>query len=129
MRCAKAAQEIAATVKDDAYITKVLGILQTDGMFAFFLYLLSEDEDKANKIIDNSETLLIEYKLLPEKSYIRSNTLHKDLQPITQDLDKLFFAKDILETTLVYARYYAKAVNDKNPHDNGQPQEQNGAPQ
>ena len=103
-------------------VTKALGVLREDGVYACFLYLLAKEqpskEDKKKNIKSTGE-VLVKYMLelldnlkidwnkpannQPEDilSFIVSN------EKIT--LERLLLTKEILEQMLIYARYGAKA--------------------
>ena len=89
-------------------ITKSLGVLQENGVYAFFLYLDYRKEEKgAPQIRDRSLELLRhgEIDLLQN-----SNDHFVDVQQLTNDLDQLLLARQLLEQMLIYARYHAKAL-------------------
>ncbi|OAB62042.1 hypothetical protein AY599_22845 [Leptolyngbya valderiana BDU 20041] len=97
-------------------VTKALGVLQEDGVYACFLYLLAREKE-------NGEAVVLEMLNLLEGLGFGWTKPQKDgkddLSPdavlkhitkhITQDLDRLLLAKETLEQMLIYARYGAKA--------------------
>ncbi len=113
MKCAKYGSEIASVSgNDETLITKALGVLQEDGMYAFFLYLASQKKDTSNAIKDAAFIFLKQDEILghifdPEKDVLKA--IRDDL---SGKLDELLFAKELLERTLVYARYHAKALGN-----------------
>jgi len=81
-KCAEYGNNIAnISDNNETIINKSLGVLQEDGVYAFFLYLES-----------------------------RGNKEKKVTSKVTKNLDHLLFTKNMLERTLVYARYHAKAL-------------------
>lgn len=84
-------------------ITKSLGVLQEDGVFAFYVYLKSEKEETIEK-----ETIKLLNKVFKKNM---SYTL-EDIRNITDDINTLLFAKSLIEKTLIYARYQAKSMSD-----------------
>lgn len=107
-KCAYYAKEIAEVVKEEALIGKVLGVLQENGVYAFYLYALSLKE-KAKAIVNQSSKLLKAHDLIGNNEVTSFNV--KDIiAPLTNNIDNLFFAKELLERMLVYARYHAKAL-------------------
>ena len=124
--CAWYGDQIAGSVnekfkdknKTDNHITKSIGVLQEDGVYAFFLYQASRGSEKEGKKSDE--------KLAVEELSARAMELLKDpriailpqtaneplaaIQELADDLDKLLLAKQLLEQTLIYARYHAKAL-------------------
>ncbi len=114
---AQHAQEIIKQTGDkkasdvDNTITKALGVLQEDGVYACFLYLLAREKENGKTVVlemialleglgfgwgkpenDNPETIL---------QYVSNK--------VTADLERLLLAKETLEQMLIYARYGAKA--------------------
>ncbi len=97
----------------DNPVTKSLGVLQEQGVYACVLYLL------ANKY---RTVLLPLYDLLKElPAFHSSPDLPKDAKDVLKfysdnvcnDLDRLLLVKDLYEQTLIYARYGAKAAKAK----------------
>lgn len=106
---AKHAQKIVAALKSDPTkaenaITKTLGVLQENGVYACFLYLRAR-EDNGGKIIAQMRALLDALGI--------GNSSQDDLEyakQLTQTLTTLLLAKEALEQMLIYARYGAKAA-------------------
>lgn len=110
---AQHAQKIVEALKSDPKkaeisLTKTLGVLQEDGVYACFLYLLAREKDIATTIIDQMcamcallTTLDIPNESADHLEYARS---------LTVDLNTLLLAKEALERLLIYARYGAKAA-------------------
>lgn len=108
-------------------ITKSLGILQENGVYAFFLYLASQikphDQGKDNKrsqaarALGNQATDLLRHKWLKLIQVSDGETRYKEAMEairaengLAGDLDQLLLAKRLLEQALIYARYHAKAL-------------------
>ncbi|MEW6735563.1 MAG: hypothetical protein AB1489_30005 [Acidobacteriota bacterium] len=106
-------------------ITKALGVVQEQGIYAGMLYLLSRG-DKEKQIADKVINQLV--ALLREES-LRSFTLTEGLvvNPTPQQLlnhfatsicakpvQTLLLVKNLFEQTLMYARYSAKARQEQN---------------
>ena len=108
LKCAECGSKIPQSNKDETLITKSLGVLQEDGVYAFFLYLASRGEKElAKRIIEQTFSLL--------KNQITSikdagEPLSAIREKLADNLDSLLLAKQLLERTLVYARYHAKAL-------------------
>lgn len=108
------AKEIMAVKEEDKkkkakelfnFITKSLGILQENGVFAFFIFLRSEKEKtKIGNIIEKRTV-----KLLRENVSNQLDTDLEKIQLLTEDVNTLLFAKSLIEKTLIYARYQAKS--------------------
>jgi len=117
--CMKYGQDIPKTKDDETLITKALGVLQENGPYALFLYLeKKKKKDSTTDIASNTCKSLL--KLIGEKELkpfmnppqgnISIKTLTDWLIGVSKDIDKLFLFKKIIEQTLLYARYYAKAL-------------------
>lgn len=118
---AKTAQEIikqTARPKNagevENLITKALGVLQENGVYAALLYLYSRSgNDKAvaeqarNKLLDLLSKLEIGLPKLP--GYDAKNALEFMTNSVCDNLDRLLLVKQVWEQTLIYARYGAKA--------------------
>jgi hypothetical protein len=93
------------------HITKSLGILQEDGVYAFFLFQISRGErerEGAKKLNDQAISL---FRLAGIKGFQESrNPLEAVRNELANDLDQLLLAKRLLEQSLIYARYHAKAL-------------------
>lgn len=108
----------------DTLITKALGVLQEQGLYALVLFCDSHKEEKGTGEIKNNI-----FNLLKEQKLI-TNTSSADLTAelikengLLSNLDELFFAIFLIEKTLVYARYHAKALKKEGA---GQGQESGG---
>jgi hypothetical protein len=112
------AQQVREALKKNAenHITKSLGILQEDGVYAFFLYqeARKSEKDGANRLGEQAARLLSEkIDLLPQGT----TSTKQALEVIRNsgglaNLDQLLLAKRLLEQTLIYARYHAKAMEE-----------------
>ena len=90
------------------YIDKALGVLSNDGVYAYFVYV------KANEI---DSVFLNEIK--PITKFIGNDNIEQELnqaffEKLSNNLSDLLFFRDILEKILIYARYHAKAMGEKN---------------
>lgn len=108
-------------------ITKSLGILQEDGVYACFLYLASQvkpERDKAKESNASKAARALANKaaeflandslglLPPNASGDYQQAMREIRKPggLADNLDDLLLAKRLLEQTLIYARYHAKAL-------------------
>jgi hypothetical protein len=107
-----AAQNDNAKPKDvENTVTKALGVLQENGVYACFLYLYASEGKTGEKIAAESLALFeaLEFPTPP------ANPSSKDVlgyvaEEVTKDnLSRLLLAKETLEQMLIYARYGAKA--------------------
>lgn len=123
---AKHAQAVIANTKDskssdiENTVTKALGVLQEDGVYACFLYLLAKEKDRGKKVIEQMLDLLEGLGFgwnKPVKEDGTTNLLPEVVlkhinDHVTQDLERLLLSKETLEQMLIYARYGAKARQD-----------------
>ena len=111
--CARYGNKIASSKAGEKLIRNSLGVLQEDGVYAFFLFLESSKEDKAKNIKDETFKLLSNDEILKDTIGDEKEPLKVLREKFNDNLDELLFAKEILERTLVYARYHAKALEEK----------------
>jgi hypothetical protein len=104
LECAELGQDIAKDGVDENAIRNALGVLQEHGIYAFFLYCGAKGEPK---ISDKSMCFLKSRRLLPADTET-SNLFERLREAFSTDLQKLLFAKELLERALVYGRYHAK---------------------
>jgi len=97
-------------------IQGALAVLEGQGVYALFLFLLAKNSSVAKQIIQKLKALL---KGTPQQSPLLLSDEEDVLAAIsdanagiTHDLDKLLLAHDLLRQALTYARYHAK-VDDK----------------
>ncbi|EKQ67324.1 hypothetical protein OsccyDRAFT_3581 [Leptolyngbyaceae cyanobacterium JSC-12] len=123
---AQHAQAVIANTKDSKSsdvkntVTKALGVLQEDGVYACFLYLLAKEKELGKKVIEQMLDLLEGLGFGWNKPVNEDGTIN--LSPgavlkhisdhVTQDLKRLLLAKEMLEQMLIYARYGAEARQD-----------------
>ena len=113
--CAKYGFKIAEKTKNDTLITKALGVLQEQGVYAFFLFLKSrgraEREAALSMIIDSGDLIAEIFDNLKNEDFQKdwSDILRKN---ILDNLDNLFLVLQLLEQTLIYARYHAKSFKE-----------------
>jgi len=97
--------------KTENHITKSLGVLQEDGVYAFFLYQASRGEREkkgAEELRNTARALLKEAGI--EAFQNANDPLAAVRENLANDLDQLLLAKRLLEQALIYARYHAKAL-------------------
>ncbi|AKJ38797.1 hypothetical protein [Methanosarcina barkeri] len=97
-------------------VTKTLGVLQENGVYACILYLQSRssDNDKkiSNSVMNNLFKMTELIKIKPPVDSSSTDKLSFVSDYICKDLDTLFLTKQLWEQILLYARYGAKAVKD-----------------
>jgi len=95
----------------DNTVTKALGVLQENGVYACFLYLLAKEKEIGPIVIQEMLNLLDELGFgwgKPKNNSPESVLAHIS-EKVTVDLERLLLAKETLEQMLIYARYGAKA--------------------
>ena len=112
---AQYAQTIIQKTKDkkasdvENTMTKALGVLQEDGVYACFLYLLAREKENGDVVVDEMLNLLSSLPFDWQKPTKNSEILPFISEQVTKDLDRLLLAREVLEQMLIYARYGAKA--------------------
>ncbi len=135
----KKGNPIKIVKKDDLenLATKSLGILQSQGIYATMLFLMSRsgDENIAESMSPEercaTEMISWLYTLLNPEKFTENPPKYKDYKPdkkfnevnsskrgilhevseTTNNLEKLLFVRDLWEQTLIYVRFHAKAYS------------------
>ncbi len=119
--------------KADNHLTKSLGVLQEDGVYAFFLYQLAKESKKGEgrELVKWAAALLVPAQIAPFYDELGKKKLEDAevelIDPeevlalvrragdgLAANLDNLLLAKRLLEQALIYARYHAKALGEEN---------------
>jgi hypothetical protein len=96
--------------KLETIVTKALGVLIEDGLFAYAIWLESRSKTEKNytaKIIEKSLDLIRDRVNITSKNSLIDATLE-----ISENIQKTLLARQLLERMLVYARYRAKAIQN-----------------
>ncbi|MFV9645877.1 MAG: hypothetical protein ACNYWU_08660 [Desulfobacterales bacterium] len=112
MICAKYGSKIARTDKlSEPLVNKSLGVLQEDGVYSFFLFLAAQAKGIQNTPADCIQKDIFDLLKVFFQSIkdSREDILSIVRNNLAEDLDNLFLARDIIERTMVYARYHLKA--------------------
>ena len=114
---AKQVAEVRKPVETlERLVTKALGVLQAQGVYAMMLFLFSRSSDEAKiapligeqlytVLNDNADNI-------PQADTNLKNVLTFYTEKVLDDLDTLLLVRDLYEQTLIYARYHAKALGD-----------------
>jgi len=103
----------------DGTVTKALGVLQENGIYACALFLKSRSKDekeRADVLMDEMLHLLDKLGFgwgLPSSNQARDVLQHISDRVTRDNLERLLLAKETLEQMLIYARYGAKARGAK----------------
>lgn len=114
--CAKLGARIASSATKDTEnsITKALGVLEEQGVYALFLYLHAREKNPWGEAASRELVAFLRQHPSAQDPLLGSNTNNNEpfeaLQQLATDLDRLLFARDLLHRALVYARYHAKAA-------------------
>jgi len=104
----------------DNLVTKTLGVLQENGIYACFLFLLSRTRDKDKKIAQAVQKQLLQLAAVdlpfgwgnPQSEDAKAVLRHVS-DKLCAGLDPLLMTKHVFEQTLIYARYGAKAQKNE----------------
>ncbi len=111
------AEQIAEKGVTHKQITDALGVLEEQGLYAFFLYIKANEKGKQCKAFENLRSECLTYlKKLPYQTPPQSSNDQDALEfakSLAGNLDDLLFARDMLCQCLIYARYHAKAKEEK----------------
>ncbi len=113
----KYAKDVTNAINKDAdkaenLITKVLGVLQEQGLYAFVLFCKSRsDTEKKGAVVIEKITK----ELFKDELHLVGNSdlmeeIRKD-NGLASNLQNLVLAIKVLEKSLIYARYHAKAMS------------------
>lgn len=105
------AEKNAEAGKIDNTVTKALGVLQENGVYSCFLYLLAKEKENGDIVVEEMLSLLDSLGFGWGKPTNKSAeaVLRHIAEKVTVDLERLLLAKETLEQMLIYARYGAKA--------------------
>lgn len=112
---AKQAQDVVGMncIGMENSVTKTMGVLQEHGVYAAFLYLLAKEGGNGIALTGKMITLLHEVGFCHEEGKKPETTSeilsHVNEKVSNVSLQRLIFAKELLEQMLIYTRYGEKA--------------------
>lgn len=109
---AQHAQKIISNTSDvESTVTKALGVLQENGVYACFLYLKAKEQENGDVVVEGMLNLLdgLGFGWGKPTDNSTAAVLQHISEKVTSDLERLLLAKETLEQMLIYARYGAKA--------------------
>jgi len=106
--CAKLGQQMAeGDGVDEKLLNEALAVLEEQGVYAFFLYLKARGREGVNHV---SATCAEFLRRVPQGSpLLGGGDVFASLQKLSDNLDELLFARELLRQALVYGRYHVKA--------------------
>lgn len=93
-------------------LAKALGVLQEDGVYACFLYLLAKEKENGAVVVGEMLNLLDRLGFgwsKPDGNSPGEVLTHISVK-VTTDLERLLLVKETFQQMLIYARYGAKAL-------------------
>ena len=99
--------------KAEVLVTKALSVLQEQGLYAFAIFCKSRPSGEragAEEIETLAKELLKELNLIDDGDFL--DELRKEGGLLTK-LGDLMFAIQVLEKSLIYARFHAKAMKEE----------------
>lgn len=109
LACARTGQAIAEKPSKELekLVTSALAVLEEQGVYALFLFLKTRGGKAAPTIEQKVREFL---KTTPQRAPLLSGDgdVFALLQLMSEELDKLLLARDLLRQALVYARYHAR---------------------
>lgn len=94
------------------WITKSLGVLQEQGVYAFFLYLKAQNKHATEALFEHAASLLSQQGIIIVGS---GDILDQIRGELANEIDKLLLGHAVLTQALIYARYHARALPDSKP--------------
>jgi hypothetical protein len=107
LKCAQAGQELAQIPGvDEKLLNSALAVLQEQGLYACFLYLRAQGKEA----IEVSKQLFGFLRNIPSLHLTpNDDQMLEAVAQLSEDLDRLLFAREVLLQALTYARYHLKA--------------------
>lgn len=103
LECAKLGSQLAEK-NNDKTLTDALSVLEQQGVYAFFLYLAQKkDRQRITGLCQGFLKQQLPGGFDPDDSVFEAT------KQIAKDIDKLLLARDVLQQSLIYGRYHAKA--------------------
>ncbi|GBD31895.1 hypothetical protein HRbin33_00856 [bacterium HR33] len=110
LECAELGQKLGqgANKERKTLLMNALGVLQDQGLYAFFLFLGASSRGRPGEVCDACADFLRARRLLDS-----GNDLFHGLRSLAGRLDDLLLARELLLQALVYAQHHAKASGEE----------------
>ena len=88
------------------------GVLQEEGVYAFFIYLNSKGNPESDNILQQITKLLQNKhtRIIPDRGNLFDNTVQSNLLTAMQDLNTLLYMLKIIMRTMTYALYGIRSI-------------------
>jgi hypothetical protein len=111
LKCAQAGETLAQIKGvDEKLLNSALAVLQEQGLYACFLYLCAQGKKPAREL----SRKLFEFLRtnLSLDVMVNDTQMLNAIARLSENLDDLLFARELLLQTLIYARYHLKAKGE-----------------
>lgn len=107
VKCAETGSKLAQIKElDERLLNNALGVLQEQGLYACFLYLRAQGKRPATELSNE----LFEFSTISPLNLTASDSqVLNGIARLSENLDNLLFARELLFEVLTYARYHVKA--------------------
>jgi hypothetical protein len=113
LQCATLGAKIGRYKGDEKLLTDSLGVLEEQGVYAFFLFLKARWKEPGAEVSRACCDFLKQQELLDANN--QDDACTKLREQLATDFDTLLFVRDLLRQSLIYARYHAKASSEDRP--------------
>lgn len=109
---------------EEKIITSALSILHEQGIYAMFLWLYAKSDERGcigqcvqNLFSDPESPVPLNCAAIwaPQNTQSVTTAMSSISSRLTEDLKTMFFAKDLINATLIYARHAVKARGGNQP--------------
>jgi hypothetical protein len=108
LKCAEVGKAIAgSSAADVGLLKKALGVLEEQGVYALFLFLKIQRKKNSEEIPSSCEDFLRQTP--KDKPLLGAGDLWDGLKKLSENLDDLLFARDLLRQVFIYALYHQQA--------------------
>jgi hypothetical protein len=110
VNCAELGRKLSVIDKvDEKLLGDSLSVLEEQGLYAFFLYLKAHGKEPGKEVIAKCHQFLRDNPVICQKLQSSKSDVFDSVQELSQSIDDLIFARELLIQALVYARYHSKA--------------------